>query len=286
MYPKLVPTAQPAEKAPMVPSTATPASSVIEAAFADSAGRTRLARVFERGAMRLRVPRGTACEAILVNTGGGIVGGDEIAIELSLGPHAAVAATSIAAEKIYRSHGAAARLTTRLTLASGARLDWLPQETILFDGCNLHRDLHVDMAGDARLVAAETIVFGRLASRETAIRGALRDRWRVRRDGRLVFADDSRLEGAIGAILDRPAVAAGARAVALMLVVAAEVEALVDPLRAAVAPFAGHGVEAGVSARDGLLTMRLLARAPERLRGALTAALVTARGTPLPRAWR
>ena len=141
------------------------------------------------------------------------------------------------------------------------------------------------MAPDARLIAAEILVFGRLAKGETAIGGFLRDSWRVRRDGRLVFADESRLEGAIGARLDRPAIGGGARAGALLLVVAPDAERHLDPARAALEPFRGSGVEGGASAWDGLLVARLLSRSPETLRAAMIAMLAAIRTGPLPRSW-
>ena len=259
------------------------ASSAIDVRFAAREGRTSLDRLQENGGLRLRRVQGAACEAILVNTAGGIVGGDTLAVTIECGARADATVTSVAAEKIYRSQGPVARITTRLVLADGARLAWIPQETILFDGARLERTFEVSLAGDARLVAAEIMVFGRLASGEAAIHGALRDDWRVRRDGRLVFAEATRLDGAIGATLDRPAVAGGARAAALLLVAAPDAAALVEPLRAAFATL--PEVEAGVSVRDGITVARALARSPERLRAAVAAALGALGLTPLPRVW-
>jgi urease accessory protein len=259
-------------------------SSLLAAAFAANGGHTQVERLHESGALRLRRTRDDACEASIVNTGGGIVGGDRIALDVRLGRSADVTITSVAAEKIYRAAGAAARLETRLTLGGGARLDWLPQETILFDGARLDRRFSVDIAADATLLAAEMVVFGRLASAETSIAGSFRDGWRVRRDGALVFADETRLDGAIGTILDRPAVGGGARAAALLLLVAPEAESLLEPARAALEPHR-RTVEGGASARDRLLAVRLLSRDPERLRAAAIAVLGRLRAARLPRAW-
>ena len=264
-------------------------SSVLRAAFVVCAGRTTLDRVFERGALRLRRPHGAACEGMIVNTGGGIVAGDRLALDMSLSAQAEVTVTTVAAEKIYGSTGPTATIETQLRLGAGARLDWLPQETILFDGARLDRRFAIDMAADARLVAAEMVVFGRLAFGETATTGRLRDSWRLRRGGRLVFADETRLEGAIGDMLDRPAIAAGARAVALLLSVTSDADQLVDPLRAALRPFAegdpARRVEAGASVRDGILVARLLAHSPERLRASMIAAMTVVRGSSPPSVW-
>ncbi len=263
-------------------------ASVLRARFrAASRGGAALDRVFEQGALRLRVPRGADCQGIIVNTGGGVVGGDSLSIALALAASGALTVTTVAAEKVYRSAGPDAVIATTLDVAAGARLDWLPQETILFDGCRLRRSLSATLAGSARLLAVETLVFGRLASAETAITGVLADSWRVRRDGRLLFADETRLAGAVGAILDRPAVGDGARAVGLLLFCAPDAEGVIDSLRAVTAPFAvgEDAVEVGVSARDGVSIVRALARSPPRLRACMLAAIGALREAPPPRIW-
>ncbi|WP_158807111.1 urease accessory protein UreD [Beijerinckia sp. L45] len=268
--------------APSRPSVST---SALRAAFARHGGVTQRVRVLESGALRLRLPRhASPCEGIILNTGGGVLGGDRLDLAFALGAGAAVVLTTVAAEKIYRAEAEPATIATRLTLAAGARLDWLPQETILFDRARLARSLAVDMAADASLLAAEMLVFGRLAMGETAVAGSLRDDWRVRRDGRLVFADATRLQGDIATILDRPALGGGARAGALILFVDGQAEAALDPLRAALAAF--EAVEAGASAFDGILVARLLARSPEALRAAMVAALGILRNGALPRVWQ
>ena len=266
------------------PQTIEPAATgAIRADFSAHDDKTALSRLHESGGLRLRRVRGPRCETIVVNTAGGIVAGDALSVALDLGTYADATVTSVAAEKVYRSLGPAAHIATRLALAPGASLAWIPQETILFDGARLERRVDIDIAADARLVVAEILVLGRLARGETAISGALRDDWRVRRDGRLVFAEATRLDGAIGALLDRPAIGGGARATALMLVAAPDTDALVEHLRDA---FAAHPqVEAGVSARHGIVVARALARSPERLRAAMIAALAAAGVAPLPRVW-
>ena len=266
----------------MIPDRALFGASVLRASFRAAAGGAALDRVFEQGALRLRVPRGRECQGVIVNTGGGIVGGDTLRVEVALEAGGALTLTTVAAEKVYRSAGPEAAITTVLDLGPGARLDWLPQETILFDRARLRRKLTATLAGSARLLAAELIVFGRLASAETAITGTLTDSWRVRRDGRLLFADETRLAGAIGATLDRPAVAGGARAIGLLLYCAPDAEAAVETLRAVTAPFAAgaDSPELGVSARDGVLILRALARSPPRLRACMLAAIGALREAP------
>ena len=231
--------------------------------------------------------RGGNCEAVVVNTAGGIVGGDCLVFDFSVDGHgAAVTINTAAAEKCYRSIGTDSKINTSLTVGDGARLDWLPQETILFDGAALRRSLTLDLATTGAFLGAETLVFGRLARGETMAAGSLQDSWRVRRGGRLVFADETSLLAPVDATLDRAAVGAGARAASLLLATGDGAEHRLDPLRAAMAPFADGDtdVDCGASLRDGMLVARMLSRSPERLHACLSAALSVLRPN-LPRSW-
>ena len=244
--------------------------------FARAGAATRAARVFETGGLRARFPNsGADCEAVLVNTGGGMAGGDvaEIALTLELG--ARVLATTQSAEKIYRAGGAPVRIETRLSLAAGASLVWAPQETLLFEGSHLIRRLEADVDPEASLTLLESCVFGRLAHGETCIAATFHDDWRLRRGGRLVFAEAVRLDDA-GATLDRPAAGDGARALATLVRIAPDAAAGLEPLRAAleaVAAAQGERLEVGASVVDGVLVARALSPSPVRLRAAIVAAL-------------
>ena len=163
----------------------------------------------------------------MVNTGGGMAGGDHACFSFAVEPGASVTLTTTAAEKIYGSAMATdaavgTRVDVGLTVASGASLEWLPQETILFDRAQLDRRLSATLEPDARLLVAEMLVFGRLAMGETLRDGHLRDRWRIRRGGRLVLAEELALRGQPADLLDRPALGGGARASATVLLVAPE----------------------------------------------------------------
>jgi urease accessory protein len=243
-------------------------------------GRTRRTRVHEDGSLRVRFPNAAAeaLEAVIVNTGGGMTGGDRFAIEIALGAGGRLVAGTAAAEKIYRSTGPDAEMTVRLTVGAGGRLAWLPQETILFDGARLRRRIDIDLATDAALVMAEAVVFGRAAMGETVTEGLFSDRWRLRRDGRLVFADAALIDGAIAAKLAETAVAAGGIALATVLVApGGETElAAVREL-----DFAG---EAGISSWNGIAVARLVARDGATLRHDLIAVL-SALGQAVPRLW-
>lgn len=256
----------------------------IRARFEAHAGRTRVARLYETGGLRLRFPKAREiCEGVAVNTAGGVVGGDLARLSFEAGEGAEVMLTTQSAEKIYRSDGALARVETTLRLEEGASLDWLPQETILFDESQLARSLDVDLAADARLLVCESVVFGRLAMGESFASGAFRDRWRVRRAGRLIFAEDLRLEGAPARLLDRPAIGGGARAAAMLLHVAPDAESRLEACRAALSKF---DCEAGVSAFNGLLVARLVSPSPEILRAAIVALFSCLLGRAPPRVWQ
>ena len=242
---------------------------------------TRRSRVAEQGSLRVRFPGAAAreLEAILVNTAGGMAGGDRFAIDVAAGPEAALVVGTTAAEKVYRSHGPAVDVAVTLDLAAGAMLRWLPQETILFDRARLSRRIDVAMAEGAKLILAEAVVLGRSAMGESVQEGELIDRWRVRVGGRLVFAESLRLTGAIAEKLAAPAAAAGGCALATVLVVPGD-ERQVEAIRAL--EFSG---EVGISAWSGIAVARLVARDGAALRRDLAAVLAALDTGPLPKLW-
>jgi urease accessory protein len=243
-------------------------------------GRTVRARVSEAGALRVRFPNAASetPEAVIINSGGGMAGGDRFSVGMAVGKGAQLIVGTAAAEKVYRSDGPQAEMEVELAVRAGGRLAWLPQETILFDRARLSRRIAIDLAADASLVAAEAVVFGRAAMGEAMRAGRLADRWRLRRDGRLVFADDTRLDGAVAERLGRRAVTAGGIAVASVLVAPAD-EATIAPVRA----LDGAG-EIGISAWNGIAFARLVAGDGARLRRDLVAVLA-ALGQNVPRLW-
>jgi urease accessory protein len=275
----------------------TPRSADMQAlpAFIRARGGVRLAigptprgsaplRVAESGGYRARFPRSSGvCEGVLINTGGGLAGGDRMTIHAAIAAGASAVLTTQAAEKVYRSDGAATEIAVELTLEERSRLEWLPQEHILFDGARLRRTLDAAMAGNASLTLVESAVFGRVAMGEALAAGAFRDRWRVRRDGRLIFAEDLRLEGDIERTLARRAVANGARSLATVLHVAPDAELRLSAAREALEHAAS---ECGASVWNGMLVARFLSPDPHRLRADLARFLERFRGRPLPRSWQ
>lgn len=243
---------------------------------------TRRIAVREAGSLRIRFPNAPPelLEAVLINTAGGMTGGDEFSIKISLGAGAQLLAGTAAAEKIYKSTGANAAVKLAIEAADGSRCFWLPQETILFDRARLSRCIDVNLVAGATLVMAEAIVFGRSAMGEAVHEGHLTDHWRIRRGDRLIFADNLRLSGLIARKLAQPVIAAGGVAVSTVLAVPGN-EEMVAAVRVCDELFRG---EVGISTWNGIALARLCASDGAALRHDL-AVLLSALGVPLPRLW-
>jgi urease accessory protein len=254
--------------------------------FALTGGRTALSALRQSGAARVRFPKpvaGEAPEAVLLNTAGGLTGGDRIEVAVALGAGCTATVTSAAAEKIYRSLEGESEIRVRLDLGDGACLSWLPQPAILFDRSRLDRRTEVAMPASATFFAAEFLIFGRAAMGEDVRRGACRDAWRVRRDGRLVFADTFLIDGSIADALDHRATFDGGRATAMLLYVApdasarlAEARALLERAKSVV----------GASTWNDLLIVRAVAGDGRTLQKDLEPLIARFSGRPLPRVWQ
>jgi urease accessory protein len=246
-------------------------------------GVTRRRQLYESGSLRVRFPSPEAdgLSAVFVNTAGGVAGGDRFDIDIAAGEGARLTLTTAAAEKIYRAESAPAQLNISLKAAAVSHLGWLPQETILFDRARVSRQIDIDLADSASLLLCEIVVFGRAAMGERMRQGEFVDRWRIRRGGRLVFAETIRLDGDIGAKLADPAIAKGGVAVGTALIVPGD-EALVERIRTLSESFGG---EVGISAWNGFAMARFCAQDAARLRADMMAVLGRASGSALPRLW-
>ena len=256
----------------------------VRASFVAANGRTHVAENFESGGLRLRFPNGSrGCEAVIVNTGGGVAGGDHATYDFHAECGADVLLTTQSAEKIYRAQNDPAEINVSLRLRESAQLAWLPQETIMFAGARLRRRLDADVAADATLTIVEALVFGRLAMGEVLVEGELHDRWRVRRDNKLIFAEELRVDGAVFETLDRPAVARKGRATATLLQVGPNAEGKLEQLRAVLndAP-----CEWGASAWNGMIVARLVSPSPEKQRAAIVMGMAALLGYAPPRVWQ
>jgi urease accessory protein len=247
---------------------------------------TCLAVLRQAGAARVRFPRvaaGAPLEAVLLNTAGGLTGGDRMDVAMGLARGTCATATTAAAEKIYRSREGDTAIDVGISLGPQAQLAWLPQPTILFDGARLSRCTRVDIAPDARFLAVECLVFGRQAMGETVRHGSCRDAWRIHREGRLIFADTFRAGGDLSASFSRPATLAGARAVAMLIYVSADAASRLESVRAMLD---GRDCQAGASSWDGMLLVRALAADSRSLLRKVAPLLQELSGRPLPRVWQ
>ena len=244
-------------------------------------GQTEIAELYQEGCAKIRLPHthSDALQAVLMNTAGGLTGGDYIRWSVEAAAGAKVVLTTPACERVYRSLGTDAVVENHLTAAEGAHIDWLPQETILFEGGRLDRRLEVDLAEGATLTAVEAVLLGREAMGEAARNAHLRDNWRIRRNGRLIHAEATVLS-ADPRERDGNSLLAGALAFATILHIAPNAERRLDTVRALL-PATG-----GASVIGERLTVRLLAESGLALRRSLSPiiALLSSAGS-LPRLW-
>ncbi|MTI17937.1 urease accessory protein UreD [Rhodobacteraceae bacterium RKSG542] len=249
---------------------------------------TRLDRLYQRGAAKVRLPKvydGRA-EAVLINTSGGLTGGDTMRWQVLAAPKTSVVVTTQACEKLYKSSGGNARVDTSLEVGEGAELHWLPQETILFDRARLERRFTVNLDNDARFLAVEPVIFGRETMGEEVHAGLFKDRWRIYRNGHLIHADDLCFSGSIHSNAKRKAVLAGARAFATILYSGPEDD---EQLRAKLCSLLPDQDELswGVSVWNGKLAARFSAESGFALRAKLIPFLGGLRDPfVLPKLWK
>lgn len=245
---------------------------------------TRLRNLRQQGSYRAIFPRpiGGNIEAVIINTAGGVTGGDRFSTHVTAHNTACVSITTQAAERIYRAAAPATGvMNTTLCAENDAQIYWLPQETIMFDGARLHRSLDVDLHLTARFLMIEPLVFGREASGETLHSGLLDDRVTITRDGHPIYLDRIKLEGDISASLARPAVANGARAIANIVLVDPNAQTLLARLRDLLPPQAGASLLS-----DNVLVARILAADSYALRCALFPILTLLTNNAVPKNWR
>ncbi|MEQ8738472.1 MAG: urease accessory protein UreD [Hoeflea sp. D1-CHI-28] len=224
---------------------------------------SRIDRLYQDGCARIRLPRvppGAPLEAVMINTAGGLTGGDRMDWQFEVGEGARMSLTTQACEKTYKAQGRdPAMVSVRLRLAQDGSMAWLPQETILFDRALLQRTIDVEMAETARLLLVEPLLFGRLAMKEAVIRGGFRDRWRIRVCGQLLHAEDTSFGPDIHAQLQRGAIAAGNLAMTTVVMIAPEADGLLEAARRVIGPAGGASFVSPRSGKTGKLLARIVA---------------------------
>jgi urease accessory protein len=234
---------------------------------------TRVMDIFQRAPLRIMFPRTTGAaveEAVLINTAGGIAGGDRLQFDVTARPNADIAVTSQAAEKIYRALDEPARIATRLKACEAAKLAWLPQETIVFNRGRLSRETEIDVSSGAELLALEWLVLGRAALGEELVLGHISDSWRVKKDDRLIWADSFRATDETFAHLHRKALLSNCKAVATLIYFGPHPDARLEFLRGIVPSLDCHSAATSVA---GLIVVRFAAKVPSDLRRALQSML-------------
>jgi urease accessory protein len=246
-------------------------------------GRTRLAELFQDGCSKIRLPEtfSPEMEAILINTSGGLTGGDVIEWSVAASDSTHLSVTTQANEKIYKAAAGTASVSTHITVGRDASVHWLPQETILFDQSSLTRRLDVDLRENSEFLAVEAVLLGRKAMGEAVANGTFRDRWRVRRAGRLVHAEEMKFEGEIERLSQAAAVLSGQVAFATIFYTGPLAEMLFPKLRQCLDGTAGGG-----SFWNDKIIARLVAPTGFELRKILTPAISVLRnGAPVPKVW-
>jgi urease accessory protein len=222
-----------------------------------------LSHLYQHAPLRVLFPSSPTEDvlgAVVVNTSGGLVGGDSLDISVALGPGAQALVTTQAAEKLYRSIGADCLVTVSIEVAAHAWFEWLPQETIIFDGARLRRRTTLKVSPGARVLAGEVLVFGRSARGEGLTYGLIHDEWQICLGGRLLWADNLHLAGDLAAKLAAPAGFRGSKAMATFIYVAQDaprwLEAareLIDSVEDSACPL-GHELWAGVTCINPVLS--------------------------------
>jgi urease accessory protein len=181
---------------------------------------TRIVDVYQQSPTRVLFPRienSRSLEAVLVNTSGGIAGGDRLRSSFTALSGASLTVTTQTAERIYRAIDTPATIVTNLNVGDAAKLAWLPQETIVFNRARIVRRTEIEISSGAEFLALESLVFGRTAHGERLSEGSIIESWLVRKDGRLVWGDTLRITDEVFLHLPRKSLLANSLAVATLL---------------------------------------------------------------------
>jgi urease accessory protein len=242
-----------------------------EMVLAGSDNGTRIVDVFQRSPLRIMFPRngsGGIRESVLVNTAGGVAGGDRLDCGVTALAGASIAVTSQAAEKVYRALNEPAHIATRLTACDAAKLAWLPQETIFFNCARLNRLTEIDLSSGAELLALESLVLGRVAYGEEVIGGYISDSWRIRKDGRLIWADTFRATDETFLHLHRKALLSDCRAIGTLVYFGPDVDRRLSSLRD-IAHSLACECRCAATLVGGLIVVRFASKLSSDLREAL-----------------
>lgn len=230
---------------------------------------TRITEVYQRSPIRILFPRVGGApveEAVLINTSGGVAGGDSLECSVTARADAALVVTSQAAEKVYRALDEPARVVTRLEAHAGARLAWLPHETIVFDSGRIRRGMQIEVSSGSELIALEWLVLGRAARGEEVSAGHIVDSWRVRKDGRLIWADSFRATGEVISRLRASALLSSYKAIGTLVYFGPSLDRRLEFLRDLLPSL---DCDCAATSVGGLIVARFAAKAASDLRTGL-----------------
>jgi urease accessory protein len=260
--------------------------------FADDAGTTRLFNKLHCGPLRVQkalYPEDNkVCQAIIVHPPGGVVGGDQLEIDIGVGDNAHAFITTPGAAKWYQANGKVSRQTVHLHVNQNAALEWLPQETIFFDTADVVLDQHVELAAGATFLGCEILCMGRRGSGEVFNTGRIRQRSSIRREGKLIWWEQGDM---IGGRLDSP-LALNGRTVCATLIAAGKPlpASVLNEIRADIAADGEHVF--GVTQTKGVLVARHLGDDSETARRLMLAVwrrlrpYLLVRAAVTPRIWQ
>ena len=251
---------------PASPPVAQRARGTVDLSVGPGSGQSRIGRLYQSGCAKARIPRtaGSALEAVLINSSGGMTGGDKICWQVEVENEAFASITSQACERVYKAPADTAEVTIDLQVGRQGKLAWLPQETILFDHGHLRRTLSADLDETAEALFVESVIFGRGAMGEQVTQGSLHDRWRIRQAGKLIHAEDLRVAGAVAATADQPFTLDGNGAMATLLLVSPSAEGHLGAVRKILT--AHDSKNCGASVWNGKLLARVMAKDGYELR--------------------
>lgn len=253
--------------------------------FGMQSGQVALRRLKQVGSAKAILPKvyGSVPEVVFLNTAGGLTGGDRFSYGIDLGPGCRAVATTQTAERGYASLEGHASVDVRIVVGRAGRLDWLPQETILFNGAALRRTTSIDLAEDAAGLFLETTVLGRAAMGETVRNLSFRDTRMVRRNGRPIFSEPVLIESGILSSKGQQALLGDARALSTLVLIAPGAEDAAPALRQLITV---EGVTGAVSGFDGKCIVRLMAIDGWPLRQQVLKLLRPLQGQAPPRVWQ
>ncbi len=245
---------------------------------------SRVTRLYQSGSSKILLPKtyGAMREAVLLNTAGGVTGGDTVDISIEASDCKLVA-TSQTAERLYKSSMHPARISIDLNLNKSATLHWLPQETIIFQGAAVDRTINLNMSADSSCLIAETIILGRQAMGEKLEECHFTDNWRLYKDGILFHAESLRLTDDVEELVKSNAGINGARMISTIFSAGANTEHL-KPIIEKNLPLENSMCAA--TYLNQKLIVRLVTNNSAGGRTDLNKILCALRGCPMPRVWQ